>query len=210
MRTFIFAILAALTVLCSGCNRPEGAATSAVLVDLDAVARAMGRDRAIDKKVEQATQALNTRLLEAAATMEKELKKQQADLGTNATAEQRAKVRQTAQKIQENIQNNKEIAGQARQRFQLEEIQHFRNEVKAVAAPIAEKHHASMILLAGSDVLWFKPSADITATVIEEMRSKAGATPTNQPEKAETSDKTNTPASQSSSGDKDTTTPTNR
>ena len=196
----------AVAVLSCGCNRQEAATASAVLVDLDAVARAMGRDRAIDKRVEQATQALNTRLLEAAANMEKELKRQQTEIGTNATDQQRAKVRQTAQKIQENIQNNKEIAAQARQRFQLEEIQRFRSEVKVVAAPIAEKHRASMILLAGNDVLWFKPSADITATVIAEMRSQIGTS--GQPSPGTQTNATN--SVEGSPTDKDAVTNTNR
>ncbi len=206
MRTFTFGILAALAVLLCSCSRPEGAASPAVVVDLDAVARAMGRDRLIDRRVEQATQALNAKLLEAAASMEKELKKQQADIGTAATDEQRAKLKQTAQKIQENIQNNREVAAQARQRFRLEEIQRFRNEIKAVAAPIAEKHRASMVVVASQDILWFKPSADITATVIAEIRSQAGAAPSAEAEKARTGE-TNSP--DVSSPDKETAQPAN-
>src|SRR5207244_1770169 len=80
MRIFTFGILAALAVLLCSCNRADTGGTTAVVVDLDAVARAMGRDRVIDRRVEQATQALNAKLLEAAASMEKELKKQQADI----------------------------------------------------------------------------------------------------------------------------------
>jgi len=133
----------------------------------------MGRDLLIDKKVELATQALNAKLIAAAESMEKEFKKQQADFGTSPTDDQRARLKQLSQKIQETIQNNREIATQARQRVRLEQIQLFRNDVKTVAARIAEKHHAGMVMVAGSDLLWFTPSADITATVIAEMRTQA-------------------------------------
>jgi len=176
MRMFKFSLVALSAVLLCSCNQPSGSGgTNAVVVDLDAVARAMGRDTLIDKRVEQATQTLNSKLIEAAANMEKELKKQQTEFGTSPTEEQRGKLKQTAQKIQENIQSNKEIAGQARQRVRLEQIQIFRNEVKAIAARLAAKRQASLVMVANQDVLWFTPSSDITAAVIAEMRSPAAA-----------------------------------
>src|SRR5712672_3547878 len=156
MRMFKFSLVAVSAVLLCSCNQPSGSGgTNAVVVDLDAVARAMGRDTLIDKRVEQATQTLNSKLIEAAANMEKEFKKQQTEFGTSPTEEQRGKLKQTAQKIQENIQSNKEIAGQARQRVRLEQIQIFRNEVKAIAARLAAKRQASLVMVATQDVLWF-------------------------------------------------------
>ena len=176
MRIFKFSLVAASAFLLCSCNQPPGSGgTNAVVVDLDAVARAMGRDTLIDKRVEQATQTLNAKLIEAAANMEKEFKKQQTEFGTSPTDEQRGKLKQTAQKIQENIQNNKENATQARQRVRLEQIQIFRNEVKAIASRLAAKRQASLVMVANQDVLWFTPSSDITAAVIAEMRSPAAA-----------------------------------
>jgi hypothetical protein len=153
MRLFNYGLVAFASLLLCACNRPAASSNSSVVVDLDAVARAMGRDLAIDRKVEQATQALNTRLLAAADSMEKEYKKQQAAAGNSPTDEQRAKLKQLAQKIGETIQNNKEVAAQARQRFRLEQIQLLRNDVKTVASKIAEKQHATMVFVAGQEVL---------------------------------------------------------
>jgi len=173
MRLSTFSFFAAAGVFFGGCNPPAATSNSSVVVDLDAVARAMGRDLVIERKVEQATQALNTKLLAAADSMEKEYKKQQDAAGASPTDEQRAKLKQMAQRIQETIQSNKEIASQARERVRLDQIQSFRNDVKAVAAKIAEKQHAAMVVVAGQEVLWFKPTADITAAVIADMRTQA-------------------------------------
>src|SRR5437016_1224144 len=85
----------------TACKRADVNGPRTLVIDLDSVARAMGRDVLIDRKVEQATQALNAKLIEAAQSMDRDLKKQQAELGPSATEEQRAKVKQTAQKIQE-------------------------------------------------------------------------------------------------------------
>jgi Skp family chaperone for outer membrane proteins len=191
MRIFTFSFLAACAAMLCSCGRPAATGTTAVVVDLDAVARAVGWDLLIDKRVEQATQALNAKLIGAAESMEKELKKQQAEFGASATDEQRAKLKQTAQKIQENIQSNKEIAGQARQRVRLEQIQLFRNEVKTIAARLAAKQQASLVIVAGQEVLWFTPSADITAAVIAEMRNAAALPPAAEAGKPPTASQTN-------------------
>jgi Skp family chaperone for outer membrane proteins len=123
--------------------------------------------------------------------MEKELKKQQADAGNSPTEEQRAKLRQTAQRIQQNIQSNREIAEQARQRVRNEHIQLFRREIKPIAARLAARHHAAVVLIADQDVVWFAPSADITAEIIAEMRSAATAATTNEPARTGTTPQSN-------------------
>src|SRR4051794_15988392 len=210
MRLSNFCFIAAASLLLCSCNRPASSSNSAVLVDLDAVARAMGRDLLIDRKVEQATQALNAKLLAAADSMEKEYKKQQAAAGNSPTDEQRAKLKQLTQKIQETIQNNKEVAAQARQRFRLEQIQLLRNDVKAVASRIAEKQHATMVFVAGQEVLWFTSSADITAAVIAEMRTQALSPSETETQKVSTATDTSTVPGQSESSRTNAASETNR
>jgi Skp family chaperone for outer membrane proteins len=210
MRLSNFCFIAAASLLLCSCNRPASSSNSAVVVDLDAVARAMGRDLLIDRKVEQATQALNAKLLAAADSMEKEYKKQQAAAGNSPTDEQRAKLKQLTQKIQETIQNNKEVAAQARQRFRLEQIQLLRNDVKAVASRIAEKQHATMVFVAGQEVLWFTSSADITAAVIAEMRTQALSPSETETQKVSTATDTSTVPGPSESSRTNAASETNR
>jgi hypothetical protein len=200
MRLSKFYTFAFTSILLCGCNRPASTSNSAVVVDLDAVARAMGRDLVIDGKVEQATQALNARLITAADTMEKEYKKQQVATGSSPTDEQRTKLKQMAQKIQETIRNNKEVASQARQRFRLEQIQLFRNDVRTVASKLAEKQRATMVFVAGQEVLWFTPTADITAPVIAAMRSQALSPSENETQRVSTATETNATSTQNVSG----------
>jgi hypothetical protein len=210
MRSFTFYLLVAGSLFLCGCNRPGSPANAAVVVDLDSVGRAMGRDLLIDRKVEQATQTLNAKLLAAADSMEKEYKKQQAAAGNSPTDDQRAKLKQLAQKIQETIQNNKEIASQARQRFRIEQIQLFRNDVKSVASKIAEKQHATMVMVAGQDVLWFTPTADITAGVIAEMRTQTLSPSETDTQKVAAATDTNAVPGQSDSGRTNAASETNR
>ena len=152
-----------------GCQR----APRSVVMDLDAVAKAMGRDAAIAAKVEAATQQLNTQLLQAAREMEEELKKIQTQIGSAPSPEQLAKLRQARQQVQQNIQNNKLLAENARNRVRGEQILLLRDEVRPIAAQIAKSRHADVVLLASQEVMWFAPSADITSEIIAKMRADA-------------------------------------
>ena len=130
--------------------------------------------------------------------MEQQFKKQQAELGSAPTEEQKAKVRQMAERVRENIQSNKEVAEQARQRVRAEQIQQFRAEVKAIAGRLASQRGATLVMTTGQDVFWLAASADITAAVIAEVRATASAPAPSQPAKpAEATSTKTTPAAPS-------------
>ena len=149
-------------------------APRSVVMDLDAVAKAMGRDVAIAARVEAATQQLNTQLLQAARDMEEELTKLQTQIGSSTNPDQLDQLRQARLRVQQNIQNNKLVAENARNRVRSEQILILRNEVRPIAAQIAKSRQAEVVLLSSQDVMWFAPSADITSEVIADMRARAG------------------------------------
>jgi len=161
-----------------GCDQRKSVlpAGPSLVVDLEAVAKAMGRDAEIAQKVEQATENLNSQLIQAAQEMDKQLQKQKADLGDSPAPADREKYRQTELRVQQQIRNNKAIAEQARQAVRNEQILLFRKEVKPIAARIAQKRKATVVTIANQDVVWFDPSADLTAEVIAEMRAQASST----------------------------------
>jgi Skp family chaperone for outer membrane proteins len=174
-------LLAALALALAGCqpSHLEGTKESGktVVVDLEAVAKAMGWDVLIAKKVEAATQNLNAQLLQAADNMDKDLKKQQSELGATPTQEQLVEFQKAKARVQQTIQNNKSVAEQAREGVRAQQILRFRTEVKPVAARIAQRHSAEVVLIANLDVVWFASSADITGEVIATLRAKAAAVP---------------------------------
>jgi len=144
-----------------------------LLVDLDAVARAMGWDQRIQLAVEQATEDLNGQLLKAAQEMDADLKKQQAELGGNPTPDQQARLRQLKLLVDQKIQSNKVIAQNARDRVRNEQILLFRNEVKPISGRVAKKHGAEVVLRTNDEVIWYDAAVDITGEIISEMRSQS-------------------------------------
>jgi Skp family chaperone for outer membrane proteins len=160
-----------------GCGQRQSALppSPSLVVDLDAVAKAMGRDAEIARKVEQATESLNMQLVQAAQEMDKQLQKQKADLGASPSPTDREKYRQAELRVQQQILNNRAIAEQARQTVRNEQILLFRKEVRPIAARMAQRRNATVVTIANQDVVWFDPSADLTAEVIAEMRAQASS-----------------------------------
>lgn len=171
-----FVMLCVMTVII-GCNPRQSVppAGPSLVVDLEAVAKAMGRDAEIAQRVEQATENLNTQLIQAAQEMDKQLQKQKAELGDSPTPTDREKYRQAELRVQQQIRTNKAIAEQARQSVRNEQILLFRKEVKPIAARIAQKRKATVVTIANQDVVWFDPSADLTAEIIAEMRAQVSS-----------------------------------
>jgi Skp family chaperone for outer membrane proteins len=165
-------------------------AARSVVLDLDAIAKATGRDVLIGRAVETATQQLNAQLVQAARDMEDEIKQLQAKIGTSPTPQQQAELQRARVRAQQNIQNNKLVAETARNRVRAEQILLFRNEVRPIAAEVARLHHAEMVIIPTDAVVWHATSIDITGEVITQWRARpTTATPT--PPRDSTSTSTN-------------------
>jgi Skp family chaperone for outer membrane proteins len=191
----VFATVA-LAIVLSGC-KPTG---RSVVLDLDAVAKATGRDVLIGRAVESATHQLNAQLVQAARDMDEEIKQLQAKIGTSPTPQQQAELQRARARAQQNIQNNKLVAETARNRVRAEQILLFRNEVRPIAAEIARQHNAEIVIIPNDNVVWHATSVDITGEVITQWRARpTPATPTPPPrDETSTSSGTNEQASGSS------------
>ena len=181
-KRMVFATLAMAIVL-SGC-KPTG---RSVVLDLDAVAKATGRDVLIGRAVESATHQLNAQLVQAARDMDEEIKQLQAKIGTSATPQQQAELQRARARAQQNIQNNKLVAETARNRVRAEQIVLFRNEVRPIAAEIARQHNAEIVIIPNDNVVWHATSVDITGEVITRWRARPTTTTPAAPPQDETS-----------------------
>src|SRR2546425_343304 len=153
-----------------------------VVLDLDAIARALGRDVAIQQQVEAATRSLNTQLLQAAQEMQKQLDDEKAKLGSKPTDEEHGRLRQLQARANESIRNNKLLAQLRQQEVRKELIQRFRSELKPIAEALAKRWGASAVLVATDELLWFSEADDITDEVIAELRARALASPASKSE----------------------------
>ena len=160
----------------SGCDKlqlemPRSArAADVAVLDLQAVAKALGRDDDFKLQLESAGKQLGEQLSQVSTVLQQQLREEQAKLGDDPSDEDRVKLRQMAVEAQRKIQQSQQQARLKARQFQLQLATRFRQDVQPVAAEVARAKGASVVMLSNS-LMWFEPAVDITAEVIGKMRA---------------------------------------
>lgn len=176
------AVTLAALVLLSACDKlphPMAAAgkrASVAVLDLAAVAKALGRDEVFREQMHSAREQLREQLTEFSTGLQDKLREEQARLGEAPTAEQQQDLREKLALAQRQVQQSQALARQKAAEFQTTLALAFRNEVQPVAAEIARSQGASAVVLSNT-LLWFEPGVDITGKVIEAMRAQQATPP---------------------------------
>lgn len=152
-------------------SKPQAAAQRVGVVDLDAVAKAVGRDVTIRKQLEDATKQVDEKLLAAANKMQEQVDAEKKKLGDKPSEEDQRRLQLMVAQGRQNVQNNKAAARVRLQQYRNELIIQFRTEVRPVVQTAAKQAGATVVLLANESVLWFDPVVDITDEVIAAYRA---------------------------------------
>ena len=161
-----------LAFLLAACNQGKGGGV--VVVDLDAVAKAVGSDKAIEEKVTAHNQVLAGQLDKIREDLKKTLTEEQGKLGGAPSPEQKTAFQQKFQAAQQAFNERNQQAQQESNQFRLKQAQDFRDLVKPVAQELAHKKGATVVATPVT-LLWTDPTADITSDVIAAMKEKGGA-----------------------------------
>ena len=182
MRLSGILLLAAFAVGLVGCDKlqlemPKSAqAVDVAVMDLQAVAKALGRDDDFKQQLESAGKQLGEQLTQVSSALQNKLREEQAKLGENPTDEARGQLRKMAAEAQRKFQRSQNQARQKARQFQLQLATQFRKDVQPIATEIARARGASVVMLANS-LMWFEPAIDITADVIGKMRAMGSSKP---------------------------------
>lgn len=179
-------VLLGASMLLSGCDKfPDSASllskqsTSAskqtvAVLDLAAVAKALGRDEIVKQQVQVAGEQLRQQLTKFSTGLQDKLREQQAKLGSSPSEDERQQLQRQLVEAQRQVQQSQAVARQKAVQFQNQLAVKFRNEIQPVAAEIARAQGASTIAMANT-LMWFDPALDITGAVIGAMRAKSMA-----------------------------------
>jgi Skp family chaperone for outer membrane proteins len=177
-------LLLAAAVLLTGCDRmppPFGSAATGAstapavaVLDLAAVASALGRDDLFREQVQAAGQQLNEQLAALSSSLQTRLREEQAKLGEAPTEAEQRQLQTMLADARRQVQQGQAEARQKAARYQAQLVAQFRGEVQPVAAEVARSHGASAVVLANT-VLWFEPEVDITGEVIDALRARGAA-----------------------------------
>lgn len=169
MKWFASALLALAVLMVSGCEELTGRSSVAV-IDLDQVARALGRDDVIAQQINQATQQLSAQLTEVARTLQQELQDERGRyevVGDEAEKELQEKTAAANLRLQQTQQLAQQRAAEFRQAV----INNFRAEVQPYASEAAKARGAKAVITVATPMIWFDSSVDITQDVIAKMRA---------------------------------------
>ena len=167
--TRLFLIAAFLT----GCTQPQDADTlPVVVIDLEAIASAIGQDIVIEERLAAAREELNSQLTEMAAELAAMLEQEQAKLDAAPGPARQEEFEQIQLEAQQKFAQAQAEAQQEAQRYQSGLINEFHQQVKPVAAQVAAKYGATITLLANPSAVWFDASAEITEEVIAVLQAQ--------------------------------------
>ena len=134
------------------------------IVNLESVARALGRDAAMEQQANTRAQELQAQLQQVAKQISDKL---QAEIAK--TPEERAQLQQQAQNA---FGQQQQQAQQLLSQYRVKLATEFRDEAKAAAKKIAEQRSLSVVLL-DQVSLYYKETQDITDDVTKAMRGGA-------------------------------------
>ncbi len=183
----IFCLIFVVTIL-SSCNAPETSklAKQPLMVNLTTVARVLGRDEVINKKLKKADESLNAQLQQIEVSLEKKLDAKKSEIEKKSKTRKRSEREKSKQELRKltlraqlQFKQAQQLAAQKAKQYSAKLLNEFRMEVVKAARKIAEKRGATTVLVANPEYLWYSSKIDITDNVI----SALSAHPDNNKEK---------------------------
>ena len=160
----------------AGCDLIDLAFNRPILVvDLDAVAKATGRQEVMQKELEFANVRLTEQLKLVASQLEEAVSDEKDKLGKSPSKEQKQQLEALALQAQQQLANSKNLAVQQSSEIRSDLILKFRQEVAQIAREVAKKSGSKLVVVSGYETLWFDPAADITDEVISVMRARGSS-----------------------------------
>ena len=177
-----FAVRYTLAVLAiaglMACDGSTHADDGVAIVDVNAVARALGRDDVIEQRIVSANQQLTSQLLQVAQSLQQQLEALQQDAGQDEEARQQ--LAQATVKANQQLKQTQRAAQQQLEQYRAGVVSEFLGEVRPHAAEIARQRGAKLVLTAAANLIWFDAIVDITDEVIAAMRARANTDPGEQ------------------------------
>lgn len=156
-----------LAVAMTGCGaRGSG---GVAIVDLEQVAKRLGRQEVMNKELQQRQQQITAELAKLEQQAQQQLEQAAAQLGPEPTPEQQQQLQQLRTQLLQKINQARLQAQNMLQQARVELVGTFREEVRPVAQKVATERGLSIVLVRDQQVLSYEPAADITDQVVDRL-----------------------------------------
>jgi Skp family chaperone for outer membrane proteins len=182
-------VLLGLGVMFVGCGMPTGMpgraeATSSTkgglaVIDLDIVAKTIGRTDEMNEAIRLRENALNQQLLKIQTSFRDQLEAKQKEFGEQPTDDQKGELARMQNEANNRLVNAKRTAEVNREQYRQELISQFRQEVRPVAQEVALTKGLGVVIPKNEGfLLSVDPGVDITNEVSEKLQmAKVGPKP---------------------------------
>ncbi len=158
-----------------GSDSEKNGSGGLAIVDLDQVARELGRDAKIKEAIGRKKDSLNQQLSALQSSLKAKYDQQQQEIDTPFSEDQ---TRRLQAQIAARLNQARRKAQNDLVAYRAELIAQFREDVKPVARKIARVRGLSIVVPKNDGfVLTFEPAVDITAEVAEQLKSNPPAPP---------------------------------
>ncbi len=171
-----FVVLA--LVSCLGCGSVfDGAkAGSVAIVDLDEIARRLGRDLQMNEQVAQREQAYNEQLVSIQSQIREQLAARSEALGETPTEAQKQELEKIPQQLAGELTQARHKARADVLHFRRRLVDHLREELKPVARQAAAERGLTIVMTKNDSVVFdVAPECDVTEAVIAKLQATATA-----------------------------------
>ncbi|MCC7406938.1 MAG: OmpH family outer membrane protein [Phycisphaeraceae bacterium] len=177
--TTVLAGLTATILAMAGCGQAGAQDASSggggvAVVDLDALAKAIGRDVALQQEAQAQAEALNKEMREQAEhlsqTYTPQLQQMAQSFGPNPTPEQRQKLAAVQQQAAAEVEKLKMEVLERRNKIRSDIIAKFRAEILPAAQQVAAAQGLKVVLVKGDQILLFDTAVDITSAIAQQVR----------------------------------------
>lgn len=170
--------LLALAPLGCGWQAPAATTSNAsahgglAVIDLDAVAKSVGRDSQMNQALKIRENALNQGLSKLQNTIREQIDQKKAEIGEEPTDEQRTELAKMQIELGNRLAGTRRQAQASLEQYRQQLVAQFRIEVRPVAQQIAQEKGLSVVIPRNEGLLLsVDPGCDITTEVAHAMQT---------------------------------------
>lgn len=169
----IAAVFCTLPLFLTGCDNKSSHAVA--VVDLDAVAKALGKDQTLTKQLQDVNNDINQQLTKIGQSYQQQLKDASDKAGPKPSDQDKKNLQAMQNDAQQKFAAYQQAGANKLRETQAKLADDFRNEVKPFAERFARQKGAGVVMVSTGMILWMDNQLDITGDVITAMRAAPAA-----------------------------------
>ena len=178
MRLTSILIVSAVVITAAACkdsvgqSNPTPVVSQIGVVDLDAVAKALGRDQVIAQKLQSTQEELRGQIESAKNQFQTQIEQKKDEYGEEMSEEEQQQLARMTLQANQRLQQAAAEANRQTTAARMNLIREFRDEAQPFIERIAGEQNLKVVFVKSEAVMYVDPTVEITDRVIELMKAR--------------------------------------